>query len=76
MTAFSSQHPSGKLAILTCGGKGTTAEFDAFHPPDVIGKYVSDAIIGVVGSGKTKKVKGAVKSALTFASSEGDADAG
>ena len=37
------------------------------YPPGVIEKFVSDANIGVVGSGKAKKTKGAVKSALCVA---------
>jgi len=50
VTTFLSQHPGGELAILTFAGKDATAEFDMIHPPDVVGKYAPDAIIGVVGS--------------------------
>eukprot|EP00411_Alexandrium_monilatum_P099525 CAMPEP_0175799738 /NCGR_PEP_ID=MMETSP0097-20121207/86661_1 /TAXON_ID=311494 /ORGANISM="Alexandrium monilatum, Strain CCMP3105" /LENGTH=634 /DNA_ID=CAMNT_0017111015 /DNA_START=1 /DNA_END=1905 /DNA_ORIENTATION=+ len=50
VTNFLSQHPGGELAILTFAGKDATAEFDMIHPPDVVGKYAPDAIIGVVGS--------------------------
>ena len=70
---FLSQHPGGELAILTFAGKDATAEFDMIHPPDVVEKYAPDAIIGVVGSGKAKKVKGSSKSALPVATDKGDA---
>merc|ERR1719199_1238575 len=52
---FLSQHPGGELAILTFAGKDATEEFDMIHPPDVIGKYAPDAIIGSVGAGKAPK---------------------
>merc|ERR1711874_470059 len=48
---FLSQHPGGGLAILTFAGKDATEEFNMIHPPDVIGKYAPDAIIGNVGTG-------------------------
>merc|ERR1719296_318750 len=51
VTSFLSEHPGGELAILTFAGKDATEEFNMIHPPDVIGKYAPDAIIGVVGSG-------------------------
>merc|ERR1711920_62307 len=51
VTNFLSQHPGGELAILTFAGKDATGEFDMIHPPDVIGKYAPDAIIGRVGTG-------------------------
>merc|ERR550532_1194774 len=51
VTNFLSQHPGGELAILTFAGKDATAEFDMIHPPDVVGKYAPDAIIGDVGGG-------------------------
>merc|ERR1711915_733662 len=54
-TSFLSQHPGGELAILTFAGKDATAEFDMIHPPDVVGKYAPDAIIGSVGAAKAKK---------------------
>merc|ERR1712137_1338249 len=50
VTNFLSQHPGGELAILTFAGKDATEEFDMIHPPDVVGKYAPDAIIGVLGS--------------------------
>merc|ERR1719336_2454042 len=50
VTNFLSQHPGGELAILTFAGKDATEEFDMIHPPDVVGKYAPDAIIGVVGT--------------------------
>ena len=43
------------------------------HPLDVVEKCAPDAIIGVVGSGKAKKAKGAVKSALPVATDKCDA---
>merc|ERR1712207_114784 len=51
VTSFLSQHPGGELAILTFAGKDATAEFDMIHPPDVVGKYAPDAIIGKLGEG-------------------------
>merc|ERR1712048_1155695 len=48
---FLSQHPGGELAILTFAGKDATEEFNMIHPPDVIGKYAPDAIIGNLGEG-------------------------
>merc|ERR1712048_1025515 len=50
VTNFLSQHPGGELAILTFAGKDATEEFDMIHPPDVVGKYAPDAIIGVLGT--------------------------
>ncbi|CAK0848797.1 unnamed protein product [Prorocentrum cordatum] len=57
VTSFLSQHPGGELAILTFAGKDATAEFDMIHPPDVVGKYAPDAVIGDVGSGGGAKKK-------------------
>merc|ERR1719424_1999234 len=57
VTNFLKDHPGGELAILTFAGKDATEEFNMIHPPDVIGKYAPDAIIGVVGSGAPKKEK-------------------
>merc|ERR1712039_1110285 len=51
VTSFLSQHPGGELAILTFAGKDATEEFNMIHPPDVIGKYAPDAVIGVLGGG-------------------------
>merc|ERR1711971_1019963 len=51
VTSFLSQHPGGELAILTFAGKDATEEFNMIHPPDVIGKYAPDAIIGMLGEG-------------------------
>merc|ERR1719420_664686 len=51
VTNFLSQHPGGELAILTFGGKDATEEFNMIHPPDVIGKYAPDAVIGQLGAG-------------------------
>ena len=44
-------HPGGELAILTFAGKDATAQFNLIHPPDVIGKYAPDAVIGMIGAG-------------------------
>merc|ERR1711990_842747 len=52
VTSFLADHPGGELAILTFAGKDATEEFNMIHPPDVVGKYAPDSIIGVVGSGK------------------------
>ncbi|CAE7842186.1 CYB2, partial [Symbiodinium necroappetens] len=46
VTSFLSEHPGGELAILTFAGKDATEEFNMIHPPDVIGKYAPDSIIG------------------------------
>merc|ERR1719163_2741288 len=51
VTKFLPDHPGGELAILTFAGKDATAEFNMIHPPDVIGKYAPDAVIGKVGAG-------------------------
>merc|ERR1740115_344306 len=51
VTSFLSEHPGGELAILTFAGKDATEEFNMIHPPDVVGKYAPDAIIGVLGGG-------------------------
>merc|ERR1719428_344140 len=50
VTKFLGEHPGGELAILTFAGKDATEEFDMIHPPDVIGKYAPDAVIGIVGT--------------------------
>merc|ERR1719230_2436089 len=49
VTNFLSSHPGGELAILTFAGKDATEEFNMIHPPDVIGKYAPDAVIGKHG---------------------------
>jgi len=51
VTNFLPTHPGGELAILTFAGKDATEEFNMIHPPDVIGKYAPDAIIGNLGGG-------------------------
>merc|ERR1719453_1446765 len=50
VTNFLSEHPGGELAILTFAGKDATEEFNMIHPPDVVGKYAPDAVIGVIGA--------------------------
>merc|ERR1711912_201304 len=57
VTKFLGEHPGGELAILTFAGKDATEEFNMIHPPDVIGKYAPDAVIGALGGGKPKKEK-------------------
>merc|ERR1712190_227863 len=52
VTKFLGEHPGGELAILTFAGKDATEEFNMIHPPDVIGKYAPDAVIGALGAGK------------------------
>merc|ERR1712039_1168581 len=61
VTKFLGEHPGGELAILTFAGKDATEEFNMIHPPDVIGKYAPDAIIGSLGAGKAPKAKKAKK---------------
>merc|ERR1712227_466763 len=51
VTKFLGEHPGGELAILTFAGKDATEEFNMIHPPDVIGKYAPDAVLGPVESG-------------------------
>merc|ERR550537_1839827 len=51
VTKFLPDHPGGELAILTFAGKDATAEFNMIHPPDVIGKYAPDAVIGALSEG-------------------------
>ncbi|CAL1128819.1 unnamed protein product [Cladocopium goreaui] len=58
VTSFLSEHPGGELAILTFAGKDATEEFNMIHPPDVIGKYAPDSVIGNVGSGVAAPVAG------------------
>merc|ERR1712060_1003016 len=57
VTNFLPTHPGGELAILTFGGKDATEEFNMIHPPDVIGKYAPDAVIGAVQAAKTSNAK-------------------
>merc|ERR1712232_1480672 len=51
VTNFLKDHPGGELAIVTFAGKDATEEFNMIHPPDVIGKYAPDAVIGMLGDG-------------------------
>jgi cytochrome b involved in lipid metabolism len=53
VTSFLADHPGGALAIVTFAGKDATEEFNMIHPPDVIGKYAPNAIIGKVGEAPT-----------------------
>ena len=60
-----SQHPCGDLAALIDAGEDATSEHDMTHSLDE--KSASNAIIGVIGSGKAKKAEGAAKSVLLVA---------
>merc|ERR550514_1111123 len=51
VTNFLKDHPGGELAILTFAGKDASEEFNMIHPPDVIGKYAPDALVGMLGGG-------------------------
>merc|ERR1719420_2941504 len=51
VTKFLPEHPGGVLAIMTFAGKDATHEFNMIHPPDVVGKYAPDAVIGLLGGG-------------------------
>merc|ERR1712228_1109461 len=51
VTPFLKDHPGGELAIVTFAGKDATEEFNMIHPPDVIGKYAPDVVIGMLGGG-------------------------
>merc|ERR1719486_437956 len=48
VTNFLKDHPGGELAILTFAGKDASEEFNMIHPPDVVGKYAPDAVIGML----------------------------
>merc|ERR550537_284949 len=50
VTNFLKDHPGGELAILTFAGKDATEEFNMIHPPDVVGKYAPDAVLGELGT--------------------------
>merc|ERR1712126_73025 len=50
VTSFLKDHPGGELAIVTFAGKDATEEFNMIHPPDVIGKYAPDAVLGPLSS--------------------------
>merc|ERR1719162_509605 len=69
---FLSEHPGGELAILTFAGKDATEEVNMIHPPDVIGKYAPDAIIGVLGAAKAPKAKKGGKAAVGAAPAAAD----
>merc|ERR1719456_378301 len=51
VTNFLKDHPGGELAILTFAGKDASEEFNMIHPPDVVGKYAPDAVLGPLGGG-------------------------
>eukprot|EP01104_Vermistella_antarctica_P016529 TRINITY_DN563_c1_g1_i2.p1 TRINITY_DN563_c1_g1~~TRINITY_DN563_c1_g1_i2.p1 ORF type:complete len:330 (-),score=104.71 TRINITY_DN563_c1_g1_i2:180-1169(-) len=54
VTNFLPDHPGGKKAILTWGGKDATKEFDTFHERGVIDKYAPECVIGTVKEGGAK----------------------
>jgi len=54
VTKFMSDHPGGELSILTFAGKDASEEFGMIHPPDVIGKYAADTIIGEIGGSRPR----------------------
>jgi len=73
VTKFLGEHPGGELAILTFAGKDATEEFDMIHPPDVIGKYAPDAVIGVVGTAaQAAAASGGAAAAAPVAKDKGD----
>merc|ERR1712038_1113002 len=73
VTKFLGEHPGGELAILTFAGKDATEEFDMIHPPDVIGKYAPDAVIGVVGTAaQVAAASGGAAAAAPAAKDKGD----
>merc|ERR1719330_948734 len=59
VTKFLPDHPGGALAILTFAGKDASEEFNMIHPPDVIGKYAPDAVIGKLSTGAPAPAGGA-----------------
>jgi len=48
VTAFLSEHPGGKKAILLFAGKDASEEFNMLHKPDVVEKYAPASIIGTL----------------------------
>lgn len=65
VTSFLPDHPGGELAILTFAGKDASEEFNMIHPPDVVGKYAPDAVLGDLQAGgpAPAAAKGAVAAA-------------
>jgi len=59
VTSFLPDHPGGVLAIVTFAGKDATEEFNMIHPPDVIGKYAPEAVIGKLQKGGAAPVAAA-----------------
>ena len=69
---------NGNVWFFLNGRVLNVSAFSSQHPDhslDVFEKYASDADIGDVGGGKAKKVRRALKPALTCASDKDDADA-
>jgi hypothetical protein len=72
VTNFLKDHPGGELAILTFAGKDATEEFNMIHPPDVIGKYAPDAVIGVIGVKSSAATASKAKSVAPARVDKGD----
>ena len=70
--SFFSQRPGGELMTLTLADEDAEADYVSLHRPYVVERYASDAIIGVVGKGKSDQAEGAVKSGLLDASARCD----
>ena len=65
VSTFLSQHAGGELAVFDSCSEDAVAELNMIHPPNVVEKYLPDAIFGVLGSG------GAAKSSLPVAIDQG-----
>ena len=65
---FLLQHPDGNLATLTVTDKDATAGYDMRHPPFVVEKCASGAVIGVNGTGGTNRANEDAGSVLPAAS--------
>jgi hypothetical protein len=76
VTKFLPDHPGGELAILTFGGKDASEEFNMIHPPDVIGKYAPDAVIGKLGTAPAPAAGGAAAPLLQAAGGKAAAKPG
>lgn len=48
VTNFLSDHPGGKMAIMTFAGRDATEEFNMLHEPNTIEKYAPEVLIGTV----------------------------
>ena len=52
LVAVSMVMRGGELMTMTVAGEEVKAEYVSLHPPYVVERYASDAIIGVVGWSK------------------------